>query len=73
MFNTLKIYIPFTLIYPLPERINIEKVKKFVANLHDKKEYVLHTRNLRQALNHDLVLKKVHRIIKLNQKAWLKS
>ena len=30
-------------------------------------------RNLKQALNHELVLKKeVHRIIKFNQKAWLK-
>ena len=30
-------------------------------------------RNLKQALNHRLVLKKVHsRIIKFNQKAWLK-
>ena len=26
-----------------------------------------------QALNHGLVLKKVHKIIKFNQKAWLKS
>ena len=30
-------------------------------------------RNLKQALNQGFVLKKVHRIIKLNQKAWLKS
>ena len=29
-------------------------------------------RNLKQALNHELVLKKVHRIIKFNQKSWLK-
>ena len=27
-----------------------------VANLHDKIEYVIHTRNLMQALNHGLVL-----------------
>ena len=30
-------------------------------------------RNLKQALNHELVLKKVHRVIKFNQYAWLKS
>ena len=48
-----------------------EKVVKH-ANLHDKNEYVI--RNLKQALNYDLVSKKVHRVIaKLNQKTWLKS
>ena len=29
-------------------------------------------RNLKQALNHGLVLTKVHRMIKFNQNAWLK-
>ena len=32
----------------------------------------MHIRNLKQALNHRLVLKKVHRVIKFNQNAWLK-
>ena len=41
----------------LPERMKIEKVEKLVANLHDKTEYVIHIRNLKQALNHKLVLK----------------
>ena len=31
----------------LPEKINIEKVEKLVANLHDKTEYVIHIRNLK--------------------------
>ena len=53
----------------LPERMNIERVEKPVANLHDKIEYVIHIRNLQQVLNHRLVLKKV---IKFNQNAWLK-
>ena len=53
----------------LPERMKIEKVEKLVANLHDKTEYVIHIRNLKQALNHGLVLKKVHRVIKFNQNA----
>ena len=51
----------------LPERMKIHKVYKLVANLHDKK-YMLFT----QTLNHGLVLKKVHRAIKFNQKPWLK-
>ena len=50
----------------------MEKVEKLVANLHDKTEYIIHMRNLKQALNHGLVLKKVHRVIKFNQNAWLK-
>ena len=52
--------------------MKIEKVEKLVANLHDKTEYVIHIRNLKQALNHRLVFKKVHRVIKFNQNAWLK-
>ena len=58
-FNVLKIYITFIMIYLLPERMKIEKVEKLVANLHDKNEYVIHIRNLKQALNHGLALKKV--------------
>ena len=45
--------------------MKIEKVEKLVANLHDKTEYVIHIRNLKQALNQGLVLKKVHRVINL--------
>ena len=52
--------------------MKIEKIEKLLANLHDKTEYVIHIRNLKQALNHGLVLKKVHRVIKFNQKALLK-
>ena len=52
--------------------MKIEKVKKLVANLHDKTEYGTHIRNLKQALNYGFVLKKVHIVIKFNQNAWLK-
>ena len=41
----------------LCKRMKIEKVQKLVANLHDKNEYVIHIRNLKQALNNVLVLK----------------
>ena len=53
------------------ERIKIEKVEKLVVNLHDKAKYVIHIRNLKQTLTHGLVLKKVHRVIKFNENAWL--
>ena len=39
--------------------------------MHDKKEFVIHVPNLKQALNQGIVLKKVHRIVKFNQKASL--
>ena len=65
MFNILKNYMDFI-------RMKIEKVEKLVTNLHDKNEYVIYIRNFKQALNHGLVLKKLHRIIKYNQNAWLK-
>ena len=52
---------------------NWNKNEKLAANLHDKKEYAKDLRNLKQALNHGLVLKNVQRVIKFNQKAWLKS
>ena len=56
----------------LPERIEKSKCKKLVCNLYDKKKYVVHIKSLKQALNHGLNLKKIHRIIEFNQKAWLK-
>ena len=49
-----------------PEGIKIQKVEKLVSNLHDKTEYVIHIKKLKQALNHRLVLKKVRRAIKFN-------
>ena len=42
----------------LPERIEINKCKKLVCNLYNKKKYVVHINSLKQALNHGLKLKK---------------
>ena len=56
----------------LPERMKIDKCKKLVFNLRNKKKYVVHIKPLKQALNHGLKLKKVHRIIEFNQEALLK-
>ena len=56
----------------LPERREINKCIKLVCNLYDKKKYVVHIKSLKQALNHGLKLKKIHRIIEFNQEAWLK-
>ena len=53
--------------------MKIQKVEKLVANLRDKNEYAILLINLKLAYNHGLVLKKVNRVIKFNQKAWIKS
>ena len=57
----------------LPEKMKIDKTQKLVCNLHDKKKYFVHISILKQALNHGLNLKKVHRVIEFNQEAWLKK
>ena len=56
----------------LSKRMKIDKCKKLVCNLQNKKKYVMHIKSLKQALDQGLKLKKVHRIIEFNQKAWLK-
>ena len=43
------------------------KTIKLVANSLDKTEYVIHLRNLKQALNHRLFLKNIHKVLKFNQ------
>ena len=57
----------------LPERMVINNTKKLVCNLNDKKNYIVHSNVLKQALDHGLKLRKVHRIIEFEQKAWLKE
>ena len=53
--------------------MEVIKFKKKMYNLYDKKIYVDHIDSLKQALSHGLILKKVHRVIKFNQRAWLKE
>ena len=56
----------------LSERMEVNKCKKLICNLFNKKKYVAHINALKQALNHGLKLKKIHRVIEFNQEAWLK-
>ena len=56
----------------LSERMKVNKCNKLVCNLFNKKRYVAHINSLKQALNHELKLKKIHRAIEFNQKEWLK-
>ena len=56
----------------LSERMKVNKCKKLVRNLFNKKKYVVHINALKQALNHGLKLKTIHRVIEFNQETWLK-
>ena len=53
------------------EKRNINRVRKLVPNLYDKKKYVIHIVAFDQAIKHGLVLDKVHRAIEFDQSAWL--
>ena len=57
----------------LPEKKKLVKVEKLVTSLQDKCEYVVHIKGLKQALNHGLILKKVHGVISFNHNECLKS
>ena len=52
--------------------MEVNKCKKLLCNLFNKKKYVAHINTLKQALNHGLKFKKIHRVIEFNQEAWLK-
>ena len=68
MFNILKNlhYLHSDLPF-LPRIMKIDK-----CNWYDKKTNFVHIRSLKQALDHGLILKKVHRVIQFYQVAWLK-
>ena len=57
----------------LAEKKKIEKWNKLVCNIHNIENYVVQIRALRQVLNHELILKNVHRVVQFNQDPWLKS
>ena len=48
------------------------KHSKLLITLEDKKDYVIHFVALKQALQHGLILQKIHRAIRFRQKAYLK-
>ena len=54
-------------------KISIGLVSKLIPMLRDKKEYVLHYRNLQLYLDLGLKIKKIHRGLKLDQSPWLKQ
>ena len=56
----------------LPDKMEVNKVNKLVANVYDKTNYVIHIYASKRALNHGLILKEVHAVISFNHAALLK-
>ena len=73
ILNILNNYMIYIVLPFLLERMKINKCNKLVCNLHDKKNYIVHIRALKQALKHGLKLKRVHKVIQFNQEAWLQK
>ena len=55
------------------DRMKINGVEKLVPNLYYKKKYVVCIKALEQAINHGLVLERIHRCIEFKQSAWMKE
>ena len=55
------------------DRMKINGVEKLVPNLYYKIKYVVHIKALEQAINHGLVLERIHRCIEFKQSAWMKE
>lgn len=51
---------------------NKKNSKKLMLTLSSKKNYVVHYSMLKLAMQHGLVLKIIHRVLKFKQSAWLK-
>ena len=50
----------------LPERMKINKCTKLKCTIQNKENYIIHIRALKQAINHGLKLKKVHKVIEFD-------
>ena len=57
----------------LPQKTKIKKCKKLVCDLNDKTRYVFYIKLLKQAMEHGLRFKKVHRVIQFEQSNWMKK
>ena len=56
----------------LPERRKINGIEKLITTLNDKEKYIVQISALKQALNHGLKFKKVHRVIEFRQTDWMR-
>ena len=54
-------------------KVKVGGVEKLIPNLYDKEKYIIHIRALKQAIDHGLKLKKIHRCIRFLQSPWMKE
>ena len=54
-------------------KMKINGVEKLVPNLYYKRKYVVHIKALKQAIDHGLVLERIHRAIEFKQSAWMRE
>src|SRR5437899_12522353 len=53
--------------------MKFSKYTKLVTTQGNKEKYVIHERNLKQAIDAGLILKKIHKILEFDQKPWMKK
>ena len=52
-------------------KMKINGVDKLIPNLYYKHKHVIHIKGLKQAIDHGLVLERIHRVIEFKQSAWM--
>ena len=53
--------------------MKINGVEKLIPNLYYTRKYIIHIKALKQAIDHGLVLERIHRCIEFKQSAWIKE
>ena len=54
-------------------KMKVNGVEKLISNLYNKRKYIVHIKALKQAIDHGLLLKKIHRCIRFRQSPWMKE
>ena len=54
-------------------KMKVNGIEKLVPNLYYKRKYAIHIKALKQAIDHGLVLEKIHRAIEFKQSVWMRE
>ena len=63
----------FTTNLKTEKNITSDNVEKLICDLSDKKNYIMHYRNLQQAIKLGLKLENVNKVLQFRQEAWMKN